>query len=189
MFKRLCQWFFKCKGWKIAGTPPSDIKRCVMIAAPHTSNWDFIYTMAAADMLKVATPRFTIKQEWMRFPFNLLLGPLGAIPINRSSKTPGDPRPKMVDQMVKYIEDSDDIMVLVTPEATRSAVTRWRTGFYQVALKANVPILLGYLDYAKKEAGVGGVIYPSGDLDADMRKIWDFYNMVTPKYPECYTKM
>ncbi|MGB2221721.1 1-acyl-sn-glycerol-3-phosphate acyltransferase [Neptunomonas sp.] len=189
MFTFFCRLCFKLQGWKIVGAPPADISRSVMIGAPHTSNWDFIFTMAAADILNVPPPRFTIKQEWMRFPFNLLLGPMGAIPINRSARNDGEKRPNMVGQMVEYIEKSDEITVLVTPEATRAAVTRWRTGFYQVALQANVPILLGYLDYKKREAGVGGVIYPSGNIEEDLRKIWDFYNKVTPKFPECYTKM
>ncbi len=177
---------FKFQGWTVGQIPPKEIKSCVMIAAPHTSNWDFIYTMAACEHVNLPNPRFTIKKEWMRFPFNLILGPLGAIPINRSAEKPGERRPKMVDEMVRFIENSDEVTILVTPEATRSPAKRWKTGFYQVAVKAQVPICLGYLDYEKRESGVGKVIYPTGNLDADLREIWDFYNTISPRHPDKY---
>lgn len=189
MFTLLCRLAFKFNGWKVVSLPPEAIKKSVMIGAPHTSNWDFIYSMAACHHMKLSNPRFTIKHEWMRFPFKYILGPLGAIPINRSSKKPGEKRPKMVEVMVGYIQESDEVAMLVTPEATRSPVKRWKTGFYQVALKADVSILLTYLDYKKREAGVGKVIYPSGNLDTDLREILDFYNEITPRYPERYIKL
>lgn len=129
------------------------------------------------------------KKEWLRFPFNLILSPLGAIAIDRSAKKPGEKRPSMVDEMVNFIEQSDEITVLVTPEATRSPVRRWKKGFYQVALQADVPILLGYLDYQKREAGIGKVLYPSGDLEKDLREIYDFYNQIHPKHPERFLKL
>ncbi|ROV58018.1 acyltransferase [Vibrio ponticus] len=189
MFKSIFKACFKLNKWKVVSYPPADIKRCVMIGAPHTSNWDFVYSMAAYSYMGINNPRFTIKKEWLRFPFNLILSPLGAIAIDRSAKKPGEKRPSMVDEMVSFIEDSDEITVLVTPEATRSPVKRWKKGFYQVALKADVPILLGYLDYHKREAGIGKVIYPSGDLDKDLREIYDFYNQIHPKHPERFLKL
>jgi 1-acyl-sn-glycerol-3-phosphate acyltransferase len=184
MFKRFCTWLFCVKGWKVTSIPPAGIQKCVMIGAPHTSNWDFILMVGACSMMGIGQPRFTIKKEWMVFPFNVILGPLGAIPIDRSAKQPGEKRPSMVDVMSEQIKEAREIILLVTPEGTRSKVSRWKMGFYYVALKAEVPILLGFLDYAKKEAGAGEVFYPTGDLEADLRKIWNFYNTITPKHPE-----
>ncbi|MBA4502538.1 1-acyl-sn-glycerol-3-phosphate acyltransferase [Marinobacterium marinum] len=189
MFKLLCRLIFKFNKWSIVSKPPADIKKCVMVGAPHTSNWDFIYLVAAYSYMGLPNPRFTIKKEWMIFPVSLLLSSLGAIPIDRTVKKAGERRLDMVEEMARYIDAAEEITVLVTPEASRAPATRWKTGFYRVALKANVPILLGYLDYDKKEAGVGKVVYPSGDLDKDLRTILDFYNGVSPKHPERYIKI
>ncbi len=189
MFKFIFRLLFRLQGWKVRDLPPSDIRNCVMVGAPHTSNWDFVFTMAACDYMNLPQPRFTIKKEWMRFPFNLILGPMGAIPIDRSGKKAGDKRPKMVDEIVKFVEASDGITVLVTPEGTRGPAKRWRTGFYHVAMQSKVPILLGYLDYEKREVGVGKVIYPSGDIEKDLRQIWDFYSTIPPRYPERYIQL
>ena len=95
----------------------------------------------------------------------------------------------MVEQMAQVIKESEQITVLVTPEGTRSPAKRWRTGFYHVALEAKVPILLAYLDYQKREAGIGKIIYPSGDIDKDLREILDFYNDINPKHPDNYLKL
>ncbi|WP_229645092.1 1-acyl-sn-glycerol-3-phosphate acyltransferase, partial [Vibrio parahaemolyticus] len=169
MFTFICKAIFKFNRWKVVSNPPLDIKKCVMVGAPHTSNWDFVYLMAAYSYMGVSKPRFTIKKEWMKFPFKVLLAKLGAIPIDRSAKKPGEKRASMVDEMVTFISEADEITVLVTPEATRAPTKRWKKGFYQVALQAGVPILLGYLDYKNKEAGIGKVLVPTGDLDKDLR--------------------
>ena len=90
----------------------------------------------------------------------------------------------MVDIMVQLLHDNPSMAMLITPEGTRKAVKKWKTGFYRVALQANVPIALGYLDYAKKIAGVGKIIYPTGDMIADLTEIVNFYRTITPRYPE-----
>ena len=169
--------------------PPSEIKRYVLVGAPHTSNWDFIYGLATSHHMNLKNIHFTIKKEWLRFPFNLILKPLGAVGIDRSSKRAGEERLDMVDEMAKIFKSRDKVTVVVTPEGTRKPVKRWKKGFYHVAQKANVPILLGYIDYEKKEVGVGKVIYPSGDIKKDMREIFDFYNTITPRYPDKFTQL
>jgi 1-acyl-sn-glycerol-3-phosphate acyltransferase len=189
MFKRFCAWLFRLKGWKVASVPPAELKKGVMIGAPHTSNWDFILMVGACEMMGIGQPRFTIKKEWMVIPFRWVLGPLGAVPIDRSAKRAGDKRPSMVDLMAEQVREANEIILLVTPEGTRSRVSRWKMGFYYVALKAEVPIMLSYLDYAKKEAGSGEVFYPTGDAEADLRKIWNFYNTITPKHPDKFQHM
>ena len=90
----------------------------------------------------------------------------------------------MVDAMAEMLIKNKNMAIVVTPEGTRKAVKKWKTGFYHVALKANVPIALGYMDYAKKEAGVGKIIYPTGDRIADLTEIVNFYKNVSAKFPE-----
>lgn len=189
MLKLIGRFIFYIQGWKVASMPPADIPKSVLIAAPHTSNWDFFIAMASFHHMKFQSPHFTIKKEWMRFPLNLIFKPIGGLPIDRSPKVPGEKRQNMVDVMADIINDHNEITMIITPEGTRKAVDEWKTGFYRVAQQANVPILLGYLDYEKKVIGIGDVIHPSGDIEADMRKILDFYNTVTPKHKDRYKKI
>ena len=187
MGKLIAKLIFKLMGWTLDDHLKADFKRCVMIAAPHTSNWDFIITRAAFTLMAIPI-RFTVKKEWMRFPFNYIFGPLGAIAIDRSPKKPGDPRPSMTEAMIDLFEHNDELVVLVTPEGTRSLVKKWKTGFYHVAVGANVPIALGYLDFKNKIAGVGKVVYPSGDMQKDLREIMAFYNAKSnAKHPEKFS--
>jgi len=158
-------------------------QHCVMVGAPHTSNWDFIYFLAAFDIMKIPV-KFTIKKEWMKFPVSLVMKPLGAVSIDRTPKEPGAEKISMVDAMAEMLIKNKNMAIVVTPEGTRKAVKKWKTGFYHVALKANVPIALGYMDYAKKEAGVGKIIYPTGDRIADLTEIVNFYKNVSAKFPE-----
>jgi 1-acyl-sn-glycerol-3-phosphate acyltransferase len=170
-------------GWKIDEHTPPETERCVLVAAPHTSNWDFPIAIAAFRILGIPI-RFTIKQEWMRVPFKWLIAPLGGIAIDRRPKTKGDERPSMVDAMAHIFDEHERIAVIVTAEGTRSRVTHWKTGFYYIAQKANVPICLGYCDYERKIAGIGKAIHPSGDIDRDMKEIMDFYKQFKGRHPE-----
>ncbi len=183
MGRLLSQFFFWLAGWHVNPDRPPTFERSVMLAAPHTSNWDLPFALAAFRIMGVPV-RFTIKKEWLRFPFGLLLKPLGAIGIDRSPKEPGSPRRSMVEAMTALFDThTGQLVVLVTPEGTRSLQTQWKTGFYYTALQADVPITCGYLDYQKKEAGIGLLLHPSGDMDADMKQIMDFYSDKTGKYP------
>ena len=152
-----------------------------MTAAPHTSNWDIVYTLAVFRLLALPV-KFTIKKEWMRFPFGLILRPLGAIPIDREYRN--GKKVSMVQTMIELFDQYEELIVLVTPEGTRQYAPEWKTGFYRVAEGANVPILLGFLDYKDKRAGVGPAVYPSGDIEADVATMKDFYRTVTGRYPE-----
>lgn len=175
---------FRIKGWTFEKDPLKDLDRFVLVAAPHTSNWDFIYAIAAFDMMHIPV-RFTIKKEWLKFPFRKLMLSLGAIPVDRERGPDGKPlKGGTVKAMAKLFQQHEKLIVLVTPEGTRSPVTRWKTGFYYVAVEANVPIVLGYLDYQEKRAVIKKVLYPSGKFTEDMREIMDFYSNVTPKFPE-----
>jgi 1-acyl-sn-glycerol-3-phosphate acyltransferase len=177
------KWLFRREGWILDTSLQKNFKKAVLIAAPHTTNWDFVYATAAFNMMGINI-RFTIKKEWLKFPFNLFMEPLGAIGIDRSAPSPDKPRKSMVEAMTALFDEHDELVVAVTPEGTRKGNKQWKTGFYHVALNAKVPILFGYLDYEKKIAGITGYIYPTGDIDADMKVIMDFYKNIKGKYPE-----
>lgn len=183
LIAKLIFWIF---GWKLDDHLKADFRRCVMIASPHTSNWDFIFARAAFSLLDIPV-RFTVKQEWTRFPFHLIMNPLGAIAIDRSPKKEGEQRLSMTEAMIRLFEEHKELVVLVTPEGTRSLRTKWKTGFYHTAVGAKVPIGLGYLDYKNKVAGVGKMVYPSGDMQKDMREIMAFYKDIPPKHPELFS--
>ena len=169
-------------GWKISGGLPEDLKQCVMVAAPHTSNWDALYTRLGLVALGV-NARITIKDSYMKFPFGPFVRAMGGIGINRAPKKEGEERPSMVQVMADLFTVHEDLVMLVTPEGTRSRQEKWKSGFYHIAISAGVPIALAYMDYEKKETGVGKVIYPSGDFEKDMKQIMTFYASVHAKFP------
>ncbi len=175
--------WFKLKGWKFNSNLPAEVHRCVMIASPHTSNWDFIYMAAAFDMLGISI-RFTVKNELRKIPIvGWMLTKFGAIWIDRTPKQGSTERPSMVEVMTDLFNEREKLTLVVTRERTRSLRTVWMMGLYHVAKNAGVPVCLGYLDYKKKEAGVGKVVWPSGDMEADLREITAFYKDITPKHP------
>jgi 1-acyl-sn-glycerol-3-phosphate acyltransferase len=173
-------------GWTLDDHLKADFRKCVMLAVPHTSNWDFVFARAAFAMMNIPI-RFTVKKEWMRFPFGGMMSALGAIGIDRSAKVPGQERLSMVEAMTNLFNGRNELVIMITPEGTRSKVTKWKTGFYYIAQNANVPIALGYLDFKKKIAGVGKIITPSGDMKKDMKEIMDFYKTVSGKFLEKFS--
>jgi 1-acyl-sn-glycerol-3-phosphate acyltransferase len=122
-----------------------------------------------------------------KFPFAPITKALGGIAIDRRPKVAGEERLSMVQAMANLFTQHKRIVVLVTPEGTRSLRTEWKTGFYHVAKTAGVPICLGYLDFKNKEAGVGKTIWPSDNLENDMREIMAFYKDKPAKYPEKFS--
>jgi 1-acyl-sn-glycerol-3-phosphate acyltransferase len=171
--------------WKIKSRLPSEIKQCVIVVAPHTSNWDFVYGMGAQQTMKLK-PRFAIKKEWLKFPYKKLMISLGALPIDRSKQSTVKEVKSTVEAVADLFHTHKELHLIITPEGTRSRVTKWKTGFYYIALKAKVPIALGFLDYEKRECGVAKVIYPSGDFKRDMKEIMDFYKNIKGKNPETF---
>lgn len=186
IFSYIFRFFFWIKGWTVDKNLPEGVHRCVMIAAPHTSNWDFILTAAAFHILGIKI-RFTVKNELARFPSKQILESFGAIWIDRSPKKPGEKRRSTTQAMASLFEENKELLIMITPEGTRSLRTEWKTGFYFVAKEANVPIGLGYLNYEKKIAGIDRMVYPSKDMEADLREITQFYKDIPPKYPEKFS--
>lgn len=184
MGKFIAKIWLALAGWKVNMTVPKEANHCVMIAAPHTTNWDFIYVRLAFYILEIPM-KVAIKDYWTKiFFFGWMIRAMGGIGINRNPRKPGEKRRSMIDAMADVVEETDKIAMVIAIEGTRQPVKRWKLGFYHTALKANAPITFGYLDYEKKEAGVGGAIYPTGDVEADMKVILDFYKTITPKFPE-----
>lgn len=162
-------------GWKVAGTPP-DAKKYVVAAEPHTTSWDFLFTMLILAKLRIDA-RTLAKQELFRWPMGWILPRLGLIPVDRQSST------GMVDRMVERFNARDEMVLILSPSGTRKRSRRWKTGFYYMAEGAGVPIVPGYLDYRRKVGGLGPAIYPTGDIDADMARLKRFYSKITAKYP------
>lgn len=185
MGKFIARLWLRLAGWKVNEIVPKEANHCVMIAAPHTTNWDFVYMRLAFYILEIPM-KVAIKDFWTKFPFSIIINPLGGVGVDRSPKQPGEKRRSMVDAMADVIKKTDNIAMVIAIEGTRKPVKRWKMGFYHTALKADVPITFGYLDYEKKEAGVGGAIHPTGNIEEDMKKILDYYKKVAPKFPEMF---
>ncbi|MEZ5009664.1 MAG: 1-acyl-sn-glycerol-3-phosphate acyltransferase [Chitinophagales bacterium] len=176
--KEFSYWFSKALGWSFKGDIPKEITRAVVIVAPHTSTWDFVYGMAAYRYYKDMKGYYLAKKELFSGPLKFLYSKTGGIPVDRSASH------NMVDEVAEFFKNKSSFFLTLAPEGTRSKTKRWKSGFYRIALKANVPILLAYLDYDKKEAGIGKVIYPSGNYEEDAKLIEDFYKNVSPKNKE-----
>lgn len=177
----------KIFGWKIDKDFPQDLKRCVLIAVPHTSNWDFLFAIATFKVMKIPI-RFTIKKDWVRFPFSLITKPLGALGINRKPRKEGEQRQSMVDYMTSLFQENHDLVMVVTAEGTRARVEEWKSGFYHIAKNAGVPIAMGYLDYENKIAGIKPeLFYPTDSQDADMKFIMNYYKNGKAKNPKDFS--
>ncbi|MDL2243655.1 lysophospholipid acyltransferase family protein [Bacteroidales bacterium OttesenSCG-928-J19] len=154
--------------------------KCVLCVAPHTSNWDFLIGLSFYKSIG-GKPHILMKKELFFFPFNYLLKALGGIPVNRKKKT------SLSEQMVELFDSEDDFQLAIAPEGTRKKNAEWKSGFYYIALAAQVPIVLAYLDYGKKEVGVFTNFYPTGDAEADIAKIKAYYKDVEAKYPKLFS--
>lgn len=168
----------KLFGWKFDLPPADDWKRlhhCVLIEAPHTSIYDFLLGAACVWRLGL-NGRFFIKKEFFVFPLRHFLHWSGALPIDR-----GNPNNNIVGNAVKALADNDDISFIITPEGTRKPVKRFKRGFYEIAVQANVPIAVTYINYKSRHMGVGPLIVPSGNFDDDMIRILAIYDNVAPR--------
>ncbi len=163
----LSKGVLRAAGWRLEGEAPK-ADRYVMIAAPHTSNWDGVLLLLMANVLDIPLYWFG-KNTLFRFPLGIFMRYMGGIPVDRSKK--GD----LVARMSKVFQTQKHMVLVVPPEATRSRVERWKTGFYRIAESAGVPIGLGYLDWGTKTGGVGPLFEPTGALEEDIESIRGFY--------------
>jgi 1-acyl-sn-glycerol-3-phosphate acyltransferase len=169
--------FLRLSGWTVEGSLPPDGQKSVLIAAPHTSNWDLPYTLMVAFVLRLNI-YWMGKEQIFRPPFRGLMMWLGGIPVRRESAN------NLVAASVQAIQAADGpLQLVVPPEGTRSKARYWKSGFYYIATGAGVPIVLAYMDYERKVSGLGPVFHPSGDLAADMVRIQAFYAPYKGKNP------
>jgi 1-acyl-sn-glycerol-3-phosphate acyltransferase len=166
-------------GWKITGEFP-DVKKSIIIFAPHTSYYDALYGKIVLNEFGIKHT-FLSKKELFFFPMNFVMKLYGSIPI-RSVK--GN---NAIYQVVKMLEESQSLHIILSPEGTRTKVTKWNRGFYYMAWKAKVPIIVAYIDYQKKEIGIKGIIDNPDDINTVMHQINTMYKDVTGKYPEKFS--
>jgi len=164
-----------CCRWKAVGEKPTESKY-LFVGAPHTSNWDLFYMLLLALAMNV-------KFYWMGkdsifdFPFKHLMHWMGGIAIDRSQSN------DVVAGIIKTYAECNELAIAVPPEGTRAETPYWKTGFYHIANGANIPIYLGFLDFSKREGGIGPMVIPTGNIDQDMVKIKSFYATKRGKYP------
>ena len=168
--------WFRRQGWSVEGRA-SEPRKFIVIAAPHTSNWDFLYFIGAAESLNLNLS-FMGKESLFRWPFGRLMREMGGIPVDRSKSG------NYVEQMVAEFVRRSEFMLTIAPEGTRGKVRQWRTGFYHIAMGANVPLVCGLMDYRRKVVGLGPAIWPTGDYAKDMEQVTAYYSQCTPKHPE-----
>lgn len=178
--KKLSQFLlFRLMGWKtdISIEMP---EKCVICLAPHTSNWDFLLGQLY-QWTKGVKINFLMKKEWFVGPLKHIFRGVGGIPVSRGKHT------HLTDQLAEEALKSDTFRLCVTPEGTRSLNPDWKKGFYFIALKADIPILLYALDYQQKLIRCTKSIKPTGDIDNEMREIKRYYKDVKGKRPELFT--
>jgi 1-acyl-sn-glycerol-3-phosphate acyltransferase len=170
--------FLKLTGWKVEGSLPPDCPKCVLIAAPHTSNWDLPYTLMVGFALRLNL-YWMGKERIFRAPFGGVMRWLGGISVDREKST------NLVAASVEALRAADGkVQLTVPPEGTRSKTRYWKTGFYHIAQGAQVPIVMAYMDYARKVSGLGPVFHPTGDIERDMETIKAFYAPFKGKNPD-----
>ncbi|MDP2007651.1 MAG: 1-acyl-sn-glycerol-3-phosphate acyltransferase [Rubrivivax sp.] len=161
--------FLRLNGWTVEGELPPAARKAVLIAAPHTSNWDLPYTLMVAFVLRLNV-RWMGKASLFRFPFGPLMRWLGGIAVDRRKTN------NLVSASAAALVAAEGaVQLVVPPEGTRGKTRHWKTGFYFIALEARVPIVLAYMDYHLKRSGLGPVFTPSGDVEADLVEIKRFY--------------
>lgn len=173
--RALSRWVLKLVRWRMVGEVPAD--HCVIIGAPHTSNWDFPLALLAFWSIPIKA-KWVGKHTIFRRPFGWLMRRLGGISLDR-----GNTR-DFVPQVVGWFEREPQLSLVIAPEGTRSRTDYWRSGFYWIAHGAGVPIVLGFVDYEKREGGLGEWFVPTGDIEADFDRIRAFYADKVGRHPE-----
>lgn len=180
MLQQLARWIlYKRMGWKTIITVEHPSKYIICLA-PHTSNWDFVMGQLFG-LAEHRKTNFLMKKEWFFWPLGPLFRHLGGIPVHRDRNT------SMTDTLAQTAKERKDFCLCITPEGTRSLNPEWKKGFYYIALKAGIPILLYALDFGRKEIRCTRSIMPLGDIDADMREIKLYFKDVKGKKPEQFS--
>jgi 1-acyl-sn-glycerol-3-phosphate acyltransferase len=182
LVERLGKFLLPIVGWKVEGLELLNGPKYVLVVAPHTSNWDVLYGLICAHSIEMFSRwkvGYLVKSEVFRWP---LIGKFihwtGGIPIERRAAQ------DVVGQVVQVFEKNERLLIGITPEGTRSKRDYWKTGFYRIAVQANVPLALTFIDYKRRAAGFGKIVIPTGDIETDFEVIREFFSTVTAKFPE-----
>lgn len=176
MIQSISQFILRVMGWQTISTIPP-LEKYVLVGAPHTTNWDFPLTLLALSSLGVKF-NWVAKHTLFWWPLGLFLKAIGGISVDRSGGM------AFLKQAIELYKDRDKLILAIAPEGTRSRTSHWKSGFYVIARKANVPIVLGSIDYPTKQITIGMALMPSGNIEKDFKRIREFYRGKKGKYPE-----
>ncbi|MDG1429161.1 MAG: lysophospholipid acyltransferase family protein [Crocinitomicaceae bacterium] len=175
--RKFAAFILRLFGWKIDRRSPEGVKKCVVVVAPHTSNWDFIIGKLAFRSYGVKA-KFLIKKELFFFPLGWIMKGMGGIPVDRKANN------NLTESAVQHFQENDTMFMLFTPEGTRSYSPNWKKGFYYIAKKAEVPIYLGYIDYKNKTGGFYGFFETTGNAKDDIMSIKKILHHYKGRFPE-----
>lgn len=174
--KRLARVLLRLAGFRLVGVPPR-VPRCVVIFAPHTSNWDFPILLLAKSALGLPV-RYFGKHTLFRWPFGWFFRLTGGIPVVRHEHR------HVVSEAVRHFREADELWLALSPEGTRHKTDHWKTGFYHIAREAGVPVLLAFIDTKTMECGLGELVELTGDEAHDLETLRGFYETKRGIHPE-----
>jgi len=176
MLRHVARLLLRLGGWTVVGKAP-DLKKAVFIAAPHTSNWDGFWAIVYITYIGLDVHWF-VKRSMFWFPLNKLLLFFGAVPLNRERGG------SAVSEAITAFDDNDRFNLGLAPEGTRSKMRGWKSGFYRIAEGANVPVVLGFLDFGGRRLGLGPSVTLTGDKEADMAILQSYYSSISGRWPD-----
>ncbi|MGE3692907.1 MAG: 1-acyl-sn-glycerol-3-phosphate acyltransferase [Novosphingobium sp.] len=176
MVRGFVLWLYRRKDMRLEGQPPKS-RRCIIVGAPHTSNWDFVFFLGATHEWGIE-PSFMGKKSLFRWPLKRFMYDMGGVAVDRSK------RGNYVEEMAAEFARREELRLVIAPEGTRGDINRWRSGFYHMALAARVPIVCAWVDLPARRGGMGEEIEPSGDFAADLKRIALYYRSVMPDHPK-----
>ena len=175
ILEKIANNIVRASGWEVVGEVPA-LDKAVYIAAPHTSNWDGFWLLVGKTVLGLEA-RFLAKHTLFWWPLSVILNWFGAIPVDRSRGA------GVVQKLIDMFADNEHLNLALAPEGTRKWTQYWKSGFYRLALEADLPIVLTFIDYRAKKMGIGGTFKPSGNVEEDLRFLRDFYRPYAPRHP------
>lgn len=173
----ISRFILKMFGWQ-AELAVKMADKCILVGAPHTTNWDFPLAILGMSAMGIKF-NWVAKHTLFRWPMGIIMRCLGGIPLDRRSGGAG-----FAMKAVEKFQKLDRFILAIAPEGTRHRTEYWKAGFYKIAVKSNVPIAMGYVDYRRKKIGIGRIFIPTGNIDKDFMLLQDFYKDKAGKYPE-----